>query len=154
VKDSLIIKTVAATLLVPIVTFGIYIVLHGHLTPGGGFQGGAIIASAFILLLVAFSKNANKLFSKNVLSALESLALLCFIGLAFLGLQTSFFNNFLANSGFIFGQSIPFGPNPGIVNSAGTIPLMNIFVGLEVCCALTVIVFLMFTHSKGGENAR
>ena len=150
---SLIIRTIAAVFLIPIVSFGIYIIMHGHLTPGGGFQGGTIIASAFALLLVAFSEHAKHIFNKNVLSAIESLALLCFIGLAFLGMHTGFFNNFLANSGLIFGQSIPFGPNKGFLNTAGVIPLMNIFVGIEVSCALVLIVFLMFTYQKGDAHA-
>jgi len=154
-KDaSVIVRTIAALFLVPIVSFGVYIIMHGHLTPGGGFQGGAIIASAFALLLIAFSAHSRKLFNRNLLSAIEGIALLCFIGLAFLGMRTGFFNNFLANSGLLFGQSVPFGPNSGFLNTAGVIPLMNIFVGIEVSCALTLILFLMFNYSGGDSSVR
>ncbi len=49
---SMIVKTVTRWLKGPILLFGIYIVLYGHITPGGGFGGGVIIASAFILVMV------------------------------------------------------------------------------------------------------
>ena len=47
------VATAARLLFGPIVVFGAYIFVHGHLTPGGGFQGGAIVASAVLLLLLA-----------------------------------------------------------------------------------------------------
>lgn len=149
-EASKIVKVVSLTTIIPILTFGLYIIAHGHLTPGGGFQGGAIIASIFALFLIAFSRQASKTFRRNLLSTLECLALLGFIGLAFLGLGRSFFFNFLANSGLIFGQAIPFGPNPGFINSAGLIPLMNFLVGLEVSCALTIVVLMMLR--AGGDR--
>ena len=57
--------------------YGIYIILHGHLTPGGGFAGGAIIAGAFILLILAFGSSALNL-KKEVAgtSNTESVAIL------------------------------------------------------------------------------
>ncbi len=148
--SSTIVKVVSLAIILPALTFGLYIIAHGHLTPGGGFQGGAIIASAFALFLVAFDKQASKTLRKNLLSALECLALLGFIGLSFFGLGKSFFFNFLANSGLIFGQAVPFGPNPGFINTAGVIPLMNFLVGLEVSCALTIIVLTML--KAGGDK--
>jgi multicomponent Na+:H+ antiporter subunit B len=50
---TLIIKTTTRYLTALILTFGAYIILHGHLTPGGGFQGGAVFASGLALLIVA-----------------------------------------------------------------------------------------------------
>ncbi|MEM4598632.1 MAG: MnhB domain-containing protein, partial [Candidatus Diapherotrites archaeon] len=145
---SKIIEFAASVLIIPIMTFGLYVIAHGHLTPGGGFQGGAIIATAFALLFVSFGQKAINSIRDDILVALECIALVGFIGLAFLGLTNTFFFNFLANSGLLFGKSVPFGPNSGIFNSAGVIPLMNFFVGLEVCCGLTLILLSIL---KGAE---
>ncbi len=66
---SMIVKTVARWLKGPILLFGIYIVLYGHITPGGGFGGGVIIACAFILITLALGeKNGLDVFSKGLAS--------------------------------------------------------------------------------------
>ncbi len=147
---SQIVKTVSLVLFVPILTFGLYVVAHGHLTPGGGFQGGTVIATALALFLVAFgAKEFKRILGKDFLSAVESIGLLSFGALALLGLGTAFFANFLANSGGLFGKSVPVGANAGIFNSAGTIPLMNFAVGIEVASALSLVLLLMYLSEKG-----
>ncbi|PKP54943.1 sodium:proton antiporter, partial [Candidatus Atribacteria bacterium HGW-Atribacteria-1] len=50
---SRIVRTVTNFVYGFIIIFGFYIIVHGHLTPGGGFQGGAVVGSAFALLLVS-----------------------------------------------------------------------------------------------------
>ena len=132
---SKIVKTTAKIVFVFALLFGIYVILGGHLTPGGGFQGGAIVASAFALLIVAFGYN-SLIKHKGKFTVLECLALLLFISLAFIGMKIVFFDNFLA-------QSTEFGVNSGKLLSGGVIPLMNIAVGLEVVAALTSIILLM-----------
>jgi energy-converting hydrogenase B subunit I len=132
---SKIVKTTAKIVFVFALLFGIYVILGGHLTPGGGFQGGAIVASAFALLIVAFGYN-SLIKHKGKFTVLECLALLLFISLAFIGMKIVFFDNFLA-------QPTEFGSNSGKLLSGGVIPLMNIAVGLEVVAALTSIILLM-----------
>jgi len=154
---SKIVRTVTNLVYGFIIIFGFYVIVHGHLTPGGGFQGGAIVASAFALLLVSYGGlNAKKFLKKDLLSLIESCGLTMFILLAFLGLGVTFFYNFLANSGSWFGDIVVIGINPGNMNTAGVIPLMNIAVGFEVLSALGVIVLVMagaaeFTKKK--ENS-
>lgn len=132
---SKIVRTTAKIVFVFAIVFGVYVILEGHLTPGGGFQGGAILASAFALLIVAFGYN-SLIKHEGKFTVLECLALLLFIGIAFIGMKVVFFDNFLA-------QPIAFGPNSGKLLSGGVIPLMNIAVGLEVVGALTSIILLM-----------
>ena len=61
------VKTVTRWLKGPILLFGIYLVMYGHITPGGGFGGGVVIASAFILITLASGERAAlHLFSKGV----------------------------------------------------------------------------------------
>jgi len=159
---SKVVRTVSNILFPFILIFGFYIVLHGHLTPGGGFQGGAVIGSAVALIIAAHgSKKALKLFNKNLFSLGESGGLLLFIGLAFAGLSTAFFYNFITGEDFIFGESVDYGINSGNLNTGGTVPLMNIFVGLEVVSAFGVILLALLSGLKynkgeeeemGGEN--
>lgn len=154
---SKIVRTITNLIYGFIIIFGFYIIVHGHLTPGGGFQGGAVVASAFALILISYGGlNTKKLLKKDFLSILESGGLTMFIGIAFLGLGITFFYNFLANSGSWFGDAAVIGINPGNMNTGGVIPLMNIAVGLEVLSALGVIVLVMasgaeFTKKK--ENS-
>jgi len=67
---SVIVKTVTRWLKGPILLFGIYLVLYGHITPGGGFGGGIVIASAFILITLAMGQVSGlQIFSKGGLKA-------------------------------------------------------------------------------------
>jgi len=146
---SIIVKNMAIVLIVPITIFGLYVIAHGHLTPGGGFPGGAILASLVALFLVAFGAKAVKAMQKGLFSTAESLGLLAFVALALLGIGETFFKNSLANSIGLFGMGIGFGSNPGFIQTGGVIPLMNFAVGLEVFAALSIIVILFYSLEGG-----
>lgn len=146
---SKIVRTISNILFLFIFIFGLYIIMHGHVTPGGGFQGGAIIASGIAIIIVAFgSSNVQKRLKVHHLSILESGGALIFIGLAFAGLATVFFYNFLVGSA-LFGHIPPFGPNPGDIWTGGVIPFMNISVGLKVMAGLSAIILVMALASSG-----
>jgi energy-converting hydrogenase B subunit I len=146
---SKIVKTVAKFIYGFIIIFGFYIIVHGHLTPGGGFQGGAVVGSAFALLLVSYgSLSSKKFLKKDIFSLFEGFGLILFIVLSFSGLGITFFYNFLANSGNWFGDAAVIGVNPGDMNTGGVIPLMNIAVGLEVLSAFGVIVLTMASGAE------
>jgi len=145
---SKIVRTISNLLILFILTFGLYVIMHGHLTPGGGFQGGAVFASGIALLIVAFgSYNIQKKLKEHHFSILESSGAMIFIGLAFGGIATVFFYNFLVGSP-LFGHIPPPGSNPGDIWTAGIIPLMNIAVGLKVIAGLSVIVLVMALASS------
>lgn len=111
--------------------YGIYIVLHGHLTPGGGFAGGIILAGSFILLILAFGSDFLNLVQKESGSTIyENLAILVFLLLALTGL--------LAGVKVFFANWLPHG-TPGELVSAGLLPLYNIFVGIEVAASILTI---------------
>ena len=140
---------IGADILYPaIVIFGLYIVAHGHLTPGGGFQGGAVIATGGALVIVAYSyKEVTEWLTKKVLMGQEVIGLLGFIGAGLLAFAVGqvFFFNFLANSGSLFGMPVPYGINPGELNTAGVIPVMNFAVGIEVWGGLTIVILYMLS---------
>jgi energy-converting hydrogenase B subunit I len=148
---SKIVRTMSNQLILLVLIFGLYIIMHGHITPGGGFQGGAIVASGTALIVVAFgSYEVQKRLKERNLSILESGGALIFIGLAFAGMATIFFYNFLVGSP-VFGHIPPFGSNPGDIWTGGVVPLMNIGVGLKVLAGLSAIILAMALAASGEE---
>ena len=138
-----------------IITFGVYLVIHGHLSPGGGFQGGAVMASGTALLLVSALITRHVHRTRRIFSFFESLGLTIFISMGFAGIGTTFLYNFLANgSSTLFGRAIPFGPNPGFLNSGGVLPVLSFAIGVEVFFGLSIILVTLFhvaRHRKDME---
>ncbi len=148
---SKIVRTVANQLIVFILIFGLYVIVHGHLTPGGGFQGGAVVVSGVVMLLVAFnSETLKKWLHERVLTIMESSGALLFAILGFAGLGTVFFYNFMVGSP-IFGRVPPTGPNPGDFWTGGFVPLMNVAVGLKVIAGLSAVVLAIALFARGEE---
>ena len=135
---TLIVKTITRLTVGLILLFGIYIVLHGHLSPGGGFAGGVIVALAFVHLMLAFGKDvAMSKVSKNLASSLESIGALMFLSIALLGfLGGSFFLNILP-------KGTPFN-----LFSAGIIPLCNIAIGIKVGVGLFAIFLTLVVMER------
>ncbi len=138
---SIIVKKVTQMICGIIFLWGVYIVIHGHLTPGGGFAGGVVIAGSFILLIISFGSEFLALRKEETGSSImESTGILAFLILAVLGIAVGgvgvFFVNFLPKG--VIGRLI----------SAGVIPLFNIAVGIEVSAAL-VTIFLALLIYKG-----
>jgi multicomponent Na+:H+ antiporter subunit B len=113
--------TTGARFLTPLIMLlGVYVFVNGHLTPGGGFQGGAIIASGMLLMLLA---DPLKHFSHGLISALESLAGIFYVVIGLLGLVLA--------GGFLDNRFLPTG-ELGSLFSAGAIPLIYSLIGLKV----------------------
>ncbi len=136
------IVTAAAKLLFPaIVILGAYVFIHGHLTPGGGFQGGSIIATGFLLMLISYRKFKVE---HSIISWVESIAGLTFVSIGLLGLiygaHHSFLENFLGT---------------GTLNSllsSGVIALVYIAVGFKVGAELTGILDTLVNIRETGET--
>ena len=133
---SLVLYTGCRFLFPLILLFGSYIFIHGHLTPGGGFQGGAIIASAFLLVYLGCpKKKINKILTRNT----ESISGFVFVVTGLAGLAAGghyFLSNFLPK---------------GTLNtlfSAGIIPVIYIAIGLKVGSELTGIIDNMMEESE------
>ncbi|MEW6009398.1 MAG: MnhB domain-containing protein [Candidatus Omnitrophota bacterium] len=140
---TLIVKTITRLTVGLILLYGIYIVLHGHLSPGGGFAGGVIIALSFIHLMLAFGKNvALRKLSEAAASLFESLGAIMFLSIALLGLISGyFFLNFFLQKG-----------NPFELFSAGIIPLCNIAISLKVGAGLFAIFAILVLFKKSGKG--
>ncbi len=121
--------------------YGIYIIVHGHLTPGGGFAGGTIIAGSFVLLIIAFGSEFLALKKEETGSSiLESTAILAFLVIASIGLL-------LGGVGIFFVNFMPKGTIGNLI-SAGTIPLFNIAVGIEVAAALLTVFLALLIYKE------
>lgn len=140
---TIIVKTISSWVKVLIILFGIYIILFGHLTPGGGFAGGVILASSYLLLMLAFGREfVQKDLPLAIDSKLDCLGALFFALIAILGLVFggTFFLNFLYQK-YLPGQ-------PFDLISAGTIPLSNIAIGIKVGASLFLVIFLLSTFRR------
>jgi multicomponent Na+:H+ antiporter subunit B len=113
------------------VLFGLYIALHGQLTPGGGFQGGVILASSSMLVYLAFNTDAFKrITSHTAVEVIEAIGAASYglIGVTPLLLGLPLLTNFLP-----LGQT-------GDVFSSGTIALISACVGVEVTASFLLVV--------------
>ncbi len=139
---TLIVKTITRLTVGLILLYGIYIVLHGHLSPGGGFPGGVIIALSFIHLMLAFGKDtALQRLNQVRASFFESLGAIMFLSIAILGFTGGyFFWNFL-----IKGE-------PFNLFSAGTIPLYNIAICFKVGAGLFLIFVALVVLNNQEEK--
>ncbi len=137
-KNDLILQQ-GANILVPVILlFGAYIVLNGHLSPGGGFSGGAVLAAGLILYLNAFGfQKTGRFFTERVYRRIT----LCALTFYCVAKSYSFFTG--ANH---LESHIPLG-TPGAILSSGLILPLNICVGLVVACTMYAFYTLF---RKGG----
>ncbi len=118
-----------------ILLFGAYIVVHGHLTPGGGFQGGAIAASAVVLIYMGCRGGR---IPEAPMKAAESLGGLVFVVVGLMG---------LAFGGYFLLNFLPKG-EPGVLFSAGIIPIVYIAIGFKVGSELSGIIGNLIEKSE------
>jgi len=142
IPASEIVQTGARLLFAPIVVFGAYIFVHGHLTPGGGFQGGAVVASGVLLLLLA---DRDRRLPHGLLSWVESLSGFGFVLAGVAGLLAA--GSFLANRGVL-----PLGQWNRLA-SAGIIPVIYVLIGLKVGSELSALLDLMVHAANEREEA-
>ncbi|PNR98468.1 cation:proton antiporter [Petrotoga miotherma DSM 10691] len=137
VKPNFILKAGVRIITGIILIVGIYIFIHGHLTPGGGFPGGAMIASSVLLMYISDDKFKEKM---NAFNVLEGASGVLIIVLGLIGLFA--FNSFLYN--FLPSGEI------GQLFSAGLTPILYVLIGLKVGSELSNIIGNFLT--QGGEK--
>lgn len=126
-KDDSILQIVAKVLVPIIFIFGIYIVLNGQLSPGGGFSGGSILGAGLILYANAFGFKSTQRFFDEKVYKIAKITALCMYGII-----GSYFYITGANG---IANHIPLG-TPGAILSGGIILPIDIAVGLEVACTM------------------
>lgn len=137
-KNDLILQKITMILMPMIMIFGIYVILNGHLSPGGGFSGGAIMGAGLILYTNAFGFQKTERFFTA-----KTFKYTTFFSLTFYCLAKSY--SFFTGANHI-PSGIPLG-TPGDIISSGLILPLNICVGLVVACTMYAF-YCMFR--KGG----
>lgn len=138
-SGSEILKSGAGFLAPLIILFGAYIFLHGHLTPGGGFPGGVVMASAFLLLLMA---NEGFGFRHGLLTVTESVSGIGYVLIGLAGLLLLGMNHFLDPRWMGLGTW-------GKLFSTGAVPLIYSFIGLKVGAEMSSLLDSL--QNDGGE---
>ena len=137
-RHDLILRTVGRLVVPLVLVFGIYVILNGHLSPGGGFSGGAVIGAGLILCRLAEGgERMGKVLSFRTFRTLSTGAL-------------SFYALSKAYSFFTGANRLPSVITPGVpgrIFSAGLIPYLNIAVGLVVACTM----YALFTLFRKGD---
>lgn len=134
-------KTIVKFISPLVMTLGAYLVLHGHLSPGGGFQGGVILGGmAALVFLVLGAEAVLHRFNLEKYTLLEALGGIGFAGAAIIGLW---------KTGFFMGDFLGVGVT-GKILSAGVVALMNFFVGIKVFGGIVEVIGAM-AETKEGE---
>lgn len=140
-------KVMTLAVVGPLVAFGIYIVTHGQLTPGGGFQGGVILATAPLLVYLAGDyETFCRIASHTLVEVGEAIGACGYVVIGFVGMA----------AGDVFLQNVlPLGTT-GNINSAGTIAIISASVGLEVAGGFVLLMHAFLQQALelrlGGEK--
>ena len=133
-KRTDILEVTARKLAPFILLFGCYVIAYGHLSPGGGFQGGVVLASGIILLaLCQGEKHIQNLFPSRAFSLTETFGFLLFLLLGLIG---------LAIGGYFLLNFFP-ANDAGKTANAGFIFVLNLIIGLKVGAGMTLICFYL-----------
>ena len=134
---SPVVRTVARFLAPFILLYGIYLIAYGHLTPGGGFPGGVMIAGGFMMLVLAVGKReAEKALPRRAAGVLDSAGALAFLAIGAAGLWVGgvFFLNFIQKT---------HAGRPHELMNAGIIPLANAAIALKVAASFAAVFVLL-----------
>ena len=125
------VRVLALALIGPTILFGLYIVTHGHLTPGGGFQGGVVLATGVVLVYLAGEyTHLHGLYPDTLVEGVELTGASLFVVIGLIGFAVG--GSFLA----VWG---PLG-RVGQLNSAGSVPLLNLSVGAEIGAGFVLLL--------------
>ena len=143
-EKNIIVRCGADSILPFALVFGLYIILFGTISPGGGFQGGVIVAVSALLIYLGYGYNdAAKALSLNVLRVNEAVGAVIYVILGVIGV--AFTANFAANVFANLGSA-------GDMISAGTITFMSYSVGYKVMTGVGLLLLLMLGLLAPGSS--
>jgi multicomponent Na+:H+ antiporter subunit B len=147
-SDDVIVKTLARLLVPFIVVYALYVVMHGHYSPGGGFQGGVILAAGFVLLGISHGlEKTRKRMSENVAGIFSSIGVFIYAGIGALCLILG--GNYLdyAKLGKILRVTAAEARSLGILG-------VEIGVALAVMAVMSTVFFAIYTVGESPEDDR
>ena len=141
--EDVIIQTICRLLVPPIQLFALYVIAHGHHSPGGGFQGGCILAASFILLVIAFDlRETKRRMSEKVNIVFCSLGVIIYSGIGLLCILLG--SNFLDYG--VLHKILPVDPA-----NARSLGILGIEIGVGIA-VMAVMVSIFFNIASGGEH--
>jgi len=144
--EDLVVRSVSRLIVPFIQLYGLYVIFHGHLSPGGGFAGGAIVASSMILYGLSFNLEAgSRKLSHDASSLLESGGALWYLAVGMAGIALG--SNFLANK--IAGIDVG---TPGQLFSSGIIFLLAVGIGAKVASTMITLFYSLSGGDAGSGN--
>lgn len=144
--EDLIVRYVSRIVVPFVQLYGLYVVFHGHLSPGGGFSGGAIIGASMILYALAFNLAAGtKKVSHDFSLIMESSGGLIYAGVGLVGIMLG--ANFLGNK----VAGIPLG-TPGNLLSSGTIMIITFGVGIKVASTMITLFYSLIEGEQATDE--
>ncbi|MFF4056253.1 MnhB domain-containing protein [Streptomyces sp. NPDC001668] len=122
-----------ALLVLPVALLtGLYVIAHGQLSPGGGFQGGVVAATSLHLLYLGADYRAlERVRPVALYETGDAIATSAYVVTGLAGL--------IGGTAFLANTVLPYGTF-NTLSSAGTVPLLNAAVGMEVACAVVVLL--------------
>ena len=145
-SDDVIVKAVARLLVPFIVVYALYVVMHGHYSPGGGFQGGVILAAAFVLLGVSHGlEKTRRRMSEKVAGVISSIGVLIYGGIGVLCL-------------ILGGNYLDYSKLSKILHvtqaEARSLGILGVEIGvaLAVMAVMCVVFFAIFTVGESPED--
>lgn len=143
--ENVIIKTICRLLIPFLQIYAIYVLMHGHYSPGGGFQGGVMMGASFILLVIAYGlDDAQRRISVKALTIYACLGLFIYSGIGALALLMG-------------GNYLDYGTLPLPISSIPKIRAMGIL-GIEIGVFLGVMAIMIFiflaiaSYETGGKD--
>src|SRR5688572_18290863 len=138
---TVVVRTLIRALLPLLLVFGIYGISYGHLTPGGGFQGGMIIVGAVMSFYLAYGYNIVRRFHEEDLDIAEHIGALSYILVGLIGVFAglSFLNNAIR------------GGEAGTFLSGGIIFLLNFIVGFKVASGTLLVLLILLKSLQKGD---
>jgi multicomponent Na+:H+ antiporter subunit B len=147
-SDDIIVKTLARLLVPFILTYALYVVMHGHYSPGGGFQGGVILAAAFVLLVITHGlEQTKKRLSEKAAIVISSIGVLIYAGIGALCL-------------ILGGNYLEYGKLDKLLrvipSEARSLGILGVEIGvaLAVMAVMCTIFFTIFTEGETPEDER
>jgi multisubunit Na+/H+ antiporter MnhB subunit len=137
---TVIVRTLIRSLLPIVLVFGAYIISFGHLTPGGGFQGGMILVGAVMSIYLAYGYDAIRRIDDEDLDLLEHLGALLYAAVGLVGLIVG--GAFLANV-------LPAG-QVGSLLSGGIVFVLNLAVGFKVAAGTLIVLLILLEALRKG----
>jgi multicomponent Na+:H+ antiporter subunit B len=128
--DSVIVDTFVRVLIPPAQLFGLYVLFHGHYSPGGGFQAGVILGATYILIALAFGREAlDRRVNDRVCAAVAAAGVLLYLLTGVAGL--------IAGEAFLDYRALPLPVTPVKARYFG---ILFIETGVTIAVAATLVL--------------